>query len=423
MRFSGATEKRFHGWHVVGALFICAFMIYGAGMYSFMLFVPSLSEHFHWGPTATGSLVSAFWVTAPLSLMSDRLIRRFGLKRLVTGGIAIEAVALICMFMATHFWQVYLLRVLTGLGKVCFAITLPIVLSKWFSHRFGTAIAIVYSGMFFSGIVFAPITHFLITSLGSRGASTALGMAVLVVALPLALWILRAETAGRVDVRTDKHSSPIATTSSRLDVTHSQSENLTTQPTARFDLWRNRDLRVIAISRTLYYTVMAGPFVYQTAVVNSSAGFAHTNSMLLGFTAAFIGAGELVSGFLIDRLSWKWAMVIQHTLFGIGLFAMLMFALQPSFWSLAIYAPCFGLAYGGSDPFWTTTLKQKLAPSSFQKAWGPVYFFGLAVSVLWPICFGWLRDLTGSYAIPLAISLFLLAVPLSLSLAAPLRRE
>jgi MFS family permease len=412
------------GWVAVGALFICAFMIYGAGMYSFMLFVPGLAEQFHWGPAAAGSLVSAFWVTAPLSLMTHRLIRRFGLRTLVTCGIVIEALALTGIFLTSHFWELYLLRVLAGLGKVCFAITLPFVLSRWFSDRFGTAIAIVYSGMFFSGTVFAPVTHASMASLGARGASIALGAAVIVVALPLALWILHGETGAKARSADGQRGGVTQNAAAQSAIASGLSASADRQELAITlrELWSNRDLQIIAVCRTLYYTVMAGPFVYQTTIVTANPGYAHTTSMLLGVTAGFIGAGELLSGLLIDRLRWRGAMLIQHALFGLGMVAMLTFTLTPTLASLVVYAACFGLAYGGSDPFWTTTLKRRLAPDAFQRAWGPVYFLGLAVSVLWPIAFGWLRDATGSYTVPLSLSLGLLVIPLMLSLVSAPRR-
>ena len=420
VRAPESTSRVFRGWYVVAALFACAFIMYGAGMYSFMLFVRPISERFHWGPAATGGLVSAFWVTAPLSLLTDRLIRHFGLKRLVTSGIVIEAAALICLFTASHLWEMYLLRVLAGLGKVLLAITLPIIVSKWFSRRFGTAMALVYSGWFFSGIVFAPAAHFLIHAIGWRAASTVLGVVVLV-ALPPALWMLRVESATDIGLGTDGDPLPIATSVAKPAI--DDHRTVSGPRPVRSSLWRRRPFQLIAVSRTFYYLIISGPFVYQTAIVGTSGAFVRTASVLLGFTAASIGTGELLSGYLVDRLSWIWAMAIQFVLLGIGVSALLIFTHHGSGWWLAVNAVCFGLAYGGSDPFWTTTLKRRVPAEQFQQAWGPIYFLGLTASVVWPLCFGWLRDLSGGYVVPLATSLALVAVPLSLSLTVPMRRE
>src|SRR5215468_5930125 len=118
---AGTRPHIFRGWYVVAALFAGGFALYGAGLYSFILFVNPLAAEFNWSHAATGGLVSAFWLSAPLSLFAEPLIRRFGSKRLVCAGIVIEAVSLMCLFLATHLWEMYLLRALAGLGKVLYA--------------------------------------------------------------------------------------------------------------------------------------------------------------------------------------------------------------------------------------------------------------------------------------------------------------
>src|ERR1700722_19002926 len=84
----------FQGWDVVVALFVVGFMLYGGGFYSFILFVPPIANEFHWSSAGTAGLVSAFFLSAPLSLWAAPLITRFGEKRLIITGIIIEAVCL-----------------------------------------------------------------------------------------------------------------------------------------------------------------------------------------------------------------------------------------------------------------------------------------------------------------------------------------
>jgi len=42
------------------------------------LSVPPLTEEFHWSRAATGGLVTAFWLSAPLILLGGSAIKRFG---------------------------------------------------------------------------------------------------------------------------------------------------------------------------------------------------------------------------------------------------------------------------------------------------------------------------------------------------------
>ena len=48
----------YHGRKVLAALFMAGFMVYGGGLYCFVLLVPPLTEEFHWSRAATGGVWS-----------------------------------------------------------------------------------------------------------------------------------------------------------------------------------------------------------------------------------------------------------------------------------------------------------------------------------------------------------------------------
>ncbi len=73
-----ARSGVYHGTKVLIAIFLAGFMVYGGGLYSFVLFVPRLTEQFHWGRAGTTGLVSAFWLSAPLILLGGSAIKCFG---------------------------------------------------------------------------------------------------------------------------------------------------------------------------------------------------------------------------------------------------------------------------------------------------------------------------------------------------------
>jgi hypothetical protein len=67
-KIANSPRTIFHGWWVVLSLFLSDFMLFGGGLYSFILMIPILTEEFHWSRAATGGLVSTFWLAAPISL-------------------------------------------------------------------------------------------------------------------------------------------------------------------------------------------------------------------------------------------------------------------------------------------------------------------------------------------------------------------
>ena len=85
----------FHGWWVVAALFLSGFMLFGGGLYTFILLIPVLTQEFHWSRAATGALVSTFWLAAPIALFGGILLKRFGPRRVLAAGVVIEALCVI----------------------------------------------------------------------------------------------------------------------------------------------------------------------------------------------------------------------------------------------------------------------------------------------------------------------------------------
>jgi len=412
----GMPSRVFRGWGVVGALFVGGFALYGGGVYSFFLFVNPLAEQFHWSYAATSSLITAFWLSGPLSLVTDRLIRHVGIKRLVLGGILIEVVGLIGFPLVSHFWEMYLLRAFAGLGKVLYIMVLPIILSKWFSRRFGIAIAMSLSGWQLGGVVFVPITRYLIQSIGWQGASAVLGLAVLVIALPPSLWMLRVESAAEMGLCLDGAPSAdrVASTHSaghdHIPAQHSGAEG------SLHELLRHRGFQLVAVATLLYNLAVFGVLVLQPTTVESVGESAAVAAAALSATTIFAAVGELLSGYVIDRFSLAVATTIQYLLLGLGIITLWLFVHSTSDGLLAAHTVSFGLAMGGITPFWLPVLKRTIPERLFQRGWGIWYFIQLLCAVVAPIGAGKLYDLTGNFSVALGVELALLVGALAFTL-------
>src|ERR1700728_4931887 len=118
--YDATTMPIYHGRKVLAALFMAGFMVYGGGLYCFVLLVPPLTEEFHWSRAATGGLVTAFWLSAPLILLGGSAIKRFGAMRLLMAGMIIEAVCLAMLSTVSTFGEMYLLRAVMGVRKGMF---------------------------------------------------------------------------------------------------------------------------------------------------------------------------------------------------------------------------------------------------------------------------------------------------------------
>ncbi len=382
MRFatqSRSKKKLFRGWWVLAVLFLGGFMIYGAGLYSFVLFVTPLSKEFDWSRAATGGLVSAFWISAPLSLLAGSLIQRLGIRRMAVAGIVIEALCLMLLVFASQLWQMYTLRALAGLGKVLYAITLPVTLSKWFSRHFGIAVAIMYSGWHIGGLVLAPVTGSLIGHLGWRTTSFALGASLLLIALVPTYWALRVPSAESIGLHLDGADDLPPSAEPVIEATLSKQANY--GDVVRH-LLAQRSFQIIMVATTLYFVTYGGVLAHQAAVIEDAGISSRIASFLLGSTAGFAAIGAIFIGWLIDRWSLVYTTIVQYSLMAVGVTCLLLIMHTPSVALLSAHALTFGVAVGGSEVYWITLLRRRLGDANFPQSWGIYYFIELAVLVL-----------------------------------------
>lgn len=127
-----------------------------------------------------------------------RAIDRFPVRLVLSVAIVASALSTFGISRATQMWQLYLLGAIQG-TSVSFFSSVPVnlLISNWFekNHGLATGIAMCFSGL--GGAVFSPLFAMAITSMGWRNAYMLLGLLVLIIALPGALFIVKLTPAER----------------------------------------------------------------------------------------------------------------------------------------------------------------------------------------------------------------------------------
>ena len=168
------AQPFYFGWRIVFAMFLVTTTVYGNTVFGFIVLSGPLAEQFGWSATTTGTLVSAPWLIAPLALFVAPVIERLDPKRLIIFGLILQCLCLAAFGHISEFWHLYLLRLVMGVGKVVSVVAVPVMVSRWFSGRFGTAMALAWCGGSFGGVVMSPIAERLTAELGWADASLAL---------------------------------------------------------------------------------------------------------------------------------------------------------------------------------------------------------------------------------------------------------
>jgi MFS family permease len=416
-----------HGRRVIAALFMAGFMVYGGGLYCFVLLVPPLTEEFHWSRAATGGLVTAFWLSAPLILLGGAAIKRFGATRLLIAGILIEAACVALLSTVSAFGEMYALRVAMGVGKVMFAVTLPYTVSRWFSRHYSLALGTVWAGWHVGGMVLAPITGLIIVRYGWRTACLAIAVGLVSIGLVpvLATKGPRSPRELGQGLDGDPLQSPAAaaTPTEATGAAGTPADfGVAGNPTGSLkDLLGSATFWMIALTTLFFYAAYGGLLTHQPSVVEGAGFTPRLSSIVLGSTAGFAAVGGLAGGWFLDRFSVRAVGIAMHLLLLAGALSLLWVARNHSAAALVIYAVCFGITIGGSDLYFVALLRRRFPAVSLAYSYSAWYFCEILTLSLAGPAAGRIFDLTGNYDRTLALlaGSALLALILSLIILRP----
>jgi len=185
----------FYGWWVVAtaALGLCL----GAApiiVYSFAVFFKPLSQEYHAGRAAISFAFTLQNVAAALfAPLTGRLIDQFGARKIILPGTAIFGLMLLSSkLLGGKLWYFYIFFAVLGIIQGCSSpVSYSVVVSHWFDRRRGLGLGLMMLGIGLGAMLVPYAAQRLIAMYGWRMAYGTYGLAVLVIALPIAATFLR----------------------------------------------------------------------------------------------------------------------------------------------------------------------------------------------------------------------------------------
>lgn len=128
-----------------------------------------------------------------LSVAVGWLIDRYGSRAYIPVAALMIGGCLILVGMSHHAWQFILLFALVGVSGLAApnGIVTSVPVAKWFVRKRGRALALSTAGLGISGIVFLPVTQWLIDSYGWRSSWQILALLFMVISIPASALFLR----------------------------------------------------------------------------------------------------------------------------------------------------------------------------------------------------------------------------------------
>ncbi len=250
-------------------------------------------------------------------------------------------------------------------------------ISMWFSRRRGLAVAICACGNYLAGAVWPPIVQPLLDSHGWRTTYEWLGIASLVVMVPLAVMLRHKPVATLVPGLAASPVDPGRTGGMQV-----------------LGLPPNLLQVLVCVAGVSCCVAMAMPQVHIVAYCADLGFGVARGAQMLALMLAFGIASRLLSGLICDRIGGVRTLLLGSVLQGVSLLFYLGF---DSITSLYLISAMFGLFQGGIVPSYAIIVRENFPPEQA----GVRIALAMTATMFGMALGGWmsgkLLDLTGSY--------------------------
>ena len=413
---SPQKTKVFYGYWIIGAAFLCVFILSGSGFVAFSLFVRPLQADLGWG---RGGIMIAFTilmlVQSVLGPFVGRVVDRYGVKRVIGIGALVTGLGFVLVSLTNNLWHFYLSYTVIGVGMAAIG-TVPAsaVVSNWFKQKRGLAIGIMSSGMGVGALVFAPLVGgYLIPNFGWRAAYLALAVLSWVILIPLALWVVKTKPAD-MGLYPDGIEAP--ETANVTAVSPSATDGLTLKTaltTSTFWL----------IAAVFLSSCFSHGGVIQSQVPHlEDLGFpVVTAATALGMVGLGSAVGKFGFGWLCDRIPAKYACAIGLMLQMVSIIIFIRVGPASSTSMIWLYAIIMGLGVGSWLPTSSMLTSTNFGLANYGAIYGVVNLFIYAGVAIGPLMAGFMYDAMNTYhwAFIIFLALYLVAIPAILVLRRP----
>jgi MFS family permease len=188
-----ATSRVFYGWWVTLAFAVMVFISTGIRFVVGPFLKPIVADLDL--DRASFSLVVSLslFLYGVLQPFVGRVVDQVGARLLMVTGTVLLGAALASLSLVTQLWHLYVLYgvvAAVGLASTSHVVATAVV-SRWFSRRRATALASLGGAAMAGMSLLVPVAMWLVINVGWRRTYVLLGIAVVVVMVPLALWIVR----------------------------------------------------------------------------------------------------------------------------------------------------------------------------------------------------------------------------------------
>jgi MFS family permease len=402
--------KIFYGWWIVGVGFLAQFMGIGVSAYVTSIFFQAMFSDLGWtrGDLALSMSVGAI-LAAILSPLVGTFVDKHGAGRIMAISAFATGGCLILSGYVYELWQAFIIFSLLTAFRVGFVyIPAMTMVSNWFSEKKGRALGITTAGQGLGGFILSPLSIYLISSLGWRMAWGAIGLLTWVIMIPPALLVAKQKPEVMGLLADGKAPEEGNTSTIAKD---GKGDPLGNNKWTLGKLVKMPAFWFVALLHVLYLFGHASIFQHDFSLFTDKGISTMAAGTMIGVLGLFSFGGKVVLGYLSDRISVRYVMMIA-----LGLAAA---SILPLFWSESTWGAWVFIVFWGFWECGVIALQPILVATLFDRAiigkmLGIFSIFSVLSQLTGPPFMGYIHDITGDYN--LALSTFIVCYIVSLVL-------
>ena len=389
-------DRLFYGWVILAALLVINTVTQGLSN-SFGVFFKSLEGEFGLTRMATSGIFSTHMALGcVVSIIGGWALDRYGPRTIIFLMGLFTGLSLLLTSQVNSSWQLFItysLLLSIGTGSI-YVVTMATIL-RWFDKRQGLALGIAGSGAGLGTLAIAPLATHLISNSGWRTAYLLMGLAALLIVIPLSRLLSKGPP------ETEARPGGVKPGSSKREL----------EKTGREGSARPAGFSLLQASRTRNFWLLGSVWLLYsfclllvlTHIVRHAIDMgipAMEAAVILSLIGGSNIAGRLLMGRVSDSLGRK-ATAITCALLTAGALTSLIWAQE--LWMLYLVGIVCGFSFGGLDPPVTALIGDSFGLRNIGVIMGTLNIAWGIGAATGPAIGGLIFDVTGSYATAFSI--------------------
>jgi MFS family permease len=365
---------RRQAYQAAATAFVVLFCIVGVALWGLPFYYDFMVQQFGWSraQVTSGNALSKLVVGPIFGFLAGWAVDRFGPRRMMVIGILMAGVALVGLGWISSLGMFYFFYFFNALGYVCGG-PLPnqVLLTRWFDRSRGKAMGFAYLGIGIGGATVPWISHVLVQHFGWQAALRILGFSIVIVSLPLAM-LVKEPPRARIKSGSILSASPMAA-------------------------FKQVSFYLLTLGSMCSIAAVSGTQQNMKLFLSLDRHFSQRDAAgIFSLVLAFSIAGRVLMGWLADRFSKKYVMLLTYLLVAAGI-PLLFLGTTP----LVLYASAaiFGIGLGGDYMIIPLMTAEIFGIEVLGRLLGVILTAGAVAEAASPWLIGRLRDMTGSYSV------------------------